>query len=75
MAFLTAALSATIQEVVGAQNTPARVTANDPDSLVPFDATRRVAIGMTRDEVILSMLGCPDDKLGNDLWFYWNFRV
>jgi hypothetical protein len=47
----------------------------DDDMLVPFDASRRARVGMTRKEVLFSMQGRPDENLGEEIWIYWDFEA
>lgn len=73
MAFPVWASNLAFQNMVAAP-TPDSVI-HKQDLLVAFDAIRRVALGMTRDQVVMSMLGEPDDKLGSNLWIYWGFKA
>lgn len=40
----------------------------------PDQFARRVAVGMTRGELLLSA-GAPDAELDAKVWVYWDFRV
>jgi hypothetical protein len=53
---------------------PEVVAVADPDLLVRFTPARAVKVGLGKSEVEMSMQGRPDEKLGPDLWLYWNFQ-
>ena len=44
------------------------------DDLVVFGDTRRVSIGMHRDQVLTWMQGQPDEVFQHDMWIYWDFH-
>ena len=44
------------------------------DAVTPLHEIRRVKTGMTRDQVLASMRGKPDDSFQAAVWIYWNFQ-
>ena len=52
----------------------AEADAGRADDLVVFGETRRVTIGMNRDQVAVCMQGQPDEKFTQDVWIYWDFH-
>ena len=42
--------------------------------LVPLHDIRHIKLGMTREQVVTSMRGKPDDTLTSETWIYWNFH-
>ena len=54
---------------------PATTARDASTELAWFAENRRVAVGMSRDQVVASMRGQPDDTLSSDVWIYWNFRA
>ena len=42
--------------------------------LVPLHEIRHIKLGMTREQVLSSMRGKPDDTMTSETWIYWNFH-
>jgi hypothetical protein len=44
------------------------------DELVPLPGIRRIKLGMTREQVLSSMRGKPDEIPNSETWIYWSFQ-
>jgi hypothetical protein len=42
--------------------------------LIPLHDIRHIKLGMTREQVLSSMRGKPDDTMTSETWIYWNFQ-
>jgi len=54
-------------------SSPIATTADEADLLVPLLAPRRVANGLSRDE-LKAAAGAPDLVLDGHVWVYWSFH-
>ena len=44
------------------------------DVILPFGGNIHARVGMSRTDIV-AQLGEPSQKLGEDVWAYWGFRV
>ena len=60
--------------VISAFTSAAESATGRADDLVVFEETRRISIGMNREQVLTWMQGQPDEVFQHDMWIYWDFH-